>query len=202
MGPDEADEVHVMINKTNLMQQWAEAAYKDRKVMTETSIPEHYKEFTEVFSEEAAKRFPPSRDDDHAIDFKEGAPDEFKCKIYPISAKETKFLQDWVDENLGKQFIQESKSQFASPTFLIKKKNGDYRVIQDYRQLNEWTVPDASPLPLIGPLIERLHERTLFTKFDIRWGYHVTALPGRGTGFFGFYVLRRVGLSCLITFKH
>ena len=132
MGPDEADEVHVMINKTNLAQQWVEAAYKDRKDMMETSIPEHYKEYAEVFSEEAAKRFPPSRDNDHAINFKEGAPDKFKCKIYPISAKETKFLQDWVDENLGKKFIQESKSQFVSPMFLIKKKNGDYRVIQDY----------------------------------------------------------------------
>ena len=86
MGPDEADEIHVMINKTNLVQQWVEAAYKDRKVMMETSIFEHYKEYAEVFSKEAAKCFPPSRDNNHAIDFKEGAPGKFKCKIYPISA--------------------------------------------------------------------------------------------------------------------
>jgi hypothetical protein len=77
-----------------------------------------------------------------------------------------------VDENLQKHFIRESKSPFASPTFLIKKKNGDFRVIQDYRTLNEHTIPDVSPLPLIGSIIEKLHGRTLFTKFDIRWGYH------------------------------
>ena len=56
--------------------------------------------------------------------------------------------------------------------FLIKKKNGDFRVIQDYRTLNKHTVPDVSPLPLIGLIIDKLHGRTLFTKFDIRWGYH------------------------------
>ena len=84
-----------------------------------------------------------------------------------------------MDENLDKQFIQESRSPFASPTFLIKKKNGDYRVIQDYRKLNEHTVPDVSPLPLIKTLIEHLHGKTLFTKFDVRWGYHNIRIKDR-----------------------
>ena len=122
----------MVINKTNLAQQWAEAAHKGKEVMMASTIPEQYKEYTEVFSEEAAQRFPPKREDDHAINFKEGTPDTFSCKIYPISTPETNFLRDWIDENLQKQFIHESKSPYASPTFLIKKKNGDYRVIQDY----------------------------------------------------------------------
>ncbi len=162
----------MVINKTNLAQQWAEAAHKGKETMTASTIPEQYKEYAEVFSEEAARRFPPEREDDHAIKFKEGTPDTFSCKIYPISTPETNFLRNWIDENLQKEFIRESKSPYASPTFLIKKKNGDYRVIQDYRTLNAWTVPDTSPLPLIAPLIEKLHGKTLFTKFDIRWGYH------------------------------
>jgi hypothetical protein len=103
---------------------------------------------------------------------KPDAPTMFTCKIYPVSAKETEFLRTWVDDNLQKHFIRESKSPFASPTFLIKKKNGDFRVIQDYRTLNEHTIPDVSPLPLIRSIIEKLHGRTLFTKFDIWWGYH------------------------------
>jgi hypothetical protein len=45
-------------------------------------------------------------------------------------------------------------------------------VIQDYRELNKQTVPDTSPLPLIRPIIKKLHGRTLFTKFNIQWGYH------------------------------
>jgi len=157
-----------------MAQQWAEKLLVRRKddLVTEANIPSQYEEFSDVFSEAAARRFPPAREDDHAIDFKPGAPDTFSCKIYPISTRETEFLREWINENLEKQFIRESKSPYASPTFLIKKKNGDFRVIQDYRTLNEHTVPDVSPLPLIGSIIEKLHGRTLFTKFDIRWGYH------------------------------
>ena len=165
---NQGDEIHMVVNKTNLAQQWAEAAHKGKETMTASTIPKQYKEYTKVFSEEAARRFPPEREDDHAIKFKEGTPDTFSCKIYPISTPETNFLRDWIDENLQKEFIRESKSPYASPTFLIKKKNGDYRVIQDYRTLNAWTVPDTLPLPLIAPLIEKLHRKTLFTKFDIR----------------------------------
>ena len=122
----------MVINKTNLAQQWAEAAHKGKEVMMASTILEQYKEYMEVFSEEAAQRFPPKREDDHAINFKEGTLDTFSCKIYPISTPETTFLRNWIDENLQKQFIRESKSPYASPTFLIKKKNGDYQVIQDY----------------------------------------------------------------------
>ncbi|HYT41984.1 MAG TPA: hypothetical protein VEP90_06540, partial [Methylomirabilota bacterium] len=128
----EDDEVHLVINKTNLAQQWAEAVQKEKEVMMAATIPEHYMEYKEVFSEEVARRFPPIREDDHAINFKEETPDTFSCKIYPISTPETNFLRDWIDENLQKNFIRESKSPYASPTFLIKKKNRDYQVIQDY----------------------------------------------------------------------
>ena len=94
-------------------------------------------------------------------------PDMFTCKIYPVSQRETDFLRKWINMNLEKCFIHESKSLYASLTFLIKKKNGDFRVIQDYRTLNEHTVPNVSPLPLIGSIIEKLHGWTLFTKFNI-----------------------------------
>ena len=126
---DKNDEVHLVINKTNLAQQWAEAAHKKKEVMTASTILEQYKEYNKVFSEEVAHRFPPIREDDYAINFKEGTPDTFSCKIYPISTPETNFLRDWIDKNLQKHFIHKSKSPYASPTFLIKKKNGDYRVI-------------------------------------------------------------------------
>jgi hypothetical protein len=171
---EEGDEIHMCINKTNMAQQWAEKllANQKNKLITEATIPTQYTEFADVFSESAARRFPPHREDDHAINFKPDAPDTFSCKIYPISFKETEFLREWVSENLDKRFIRESKSPYVSPTFLIKKKNGNYWVIQDYRTLNEHTIPDVSPLPLIGEIIGKLHGRTLFTKFDIRWGYH------------------------------
>src|SRR6266566_741881 len=97
---DQDDEVHMLINKTNLAQQWAEVAHKGKEVMTASTIPEQYKKYAEVFSKEAARRFPPEREDDHAINFKEGTPDTFSCKIYPISTPETNFLREWIDENV------------------------------------------------------------------------------------------------------
>jgi len=73
---------------------------------------------------------------------------------------------------MSKKFIRESKSPYPSPTFLIKKKNSDYRVVQDYQKLNSYMILDKTPLPLIFDLVEQLGGRTLFTKFDIRMGYN------------------------------
>jgi hypothetical protein len=77
-----------------------------------------------------------------------------------------------LDEELNKGFIRLSKLPYPSPMFLIKKKNGDYRVVQDYKTLNKFTILDKHPLPLITNLIEQLHGKMLFTKFDIRMGYN------------------------------
>ena len=176
---EEGDEILMTIGRMNMAQQWAQKTHEGKELMTEASIPMQYKDFADIFSEEAAKRFPPTCDDDHAIEFKPTVPDTFSCKIYPILIEETKFLREWIDNNLGKNFIRESRSPYTSPTFLIKKKNEDFHVIQDYRTLNEHTVPDVSPLPLIGSLIEKLHGQTLFTKFNIQWGYHIICINDR-----------------------
>ncbi len=56
--------------------------------------------------------------------------------------------------------------------FFIKKKNGKLRLVQDYRPVNAWTIKNRYPLPLIPSLIDRLRDCTLFTGFDIEWGYN------------------------------
>ena len=56
--------------------------------------------------------------------------------------------------------------------FYRKKKSGQLRPIMDYRTLNKWTVCDNYPLPLISNIIKRLQGKTLFSKFDIHWGYN------------------------------
>ncbi len=61
---------------------------------------------------------------------------------------------------------------YAATFFFIKKKNGKLCPIQDYRPINEWTIKNCYPLPLIPQLINRLRGCTLFTKFDIKWGYN------------------------------
>ena len=59
-----------------------------------------------------------------------------------------------------------------SPFFFVKKKDGKLRPVQDYQYLNEHTIKNADPLPLITDLVDNLHHFSHFTKFDVHWGYN------------------------------
>ena len=60
----------------------------------------------------------------------------------------------------------------ASPFFFVDKKDGKLRPCQDYRYLNEHTIKNAYPLPLITELLDKLKGAKLFTKLNVRWGYN------------------------------
>ena len=60
----------------------------------------------------------------------------------------------------------------ASPVFFIKKKDGSLRLVQDYRMLNDMTVKNKYPLPLISELVNQLRGAKYFTKLDVRWGFN------------------------------
>src|SRR5712675_1224823 len=135
-------------------------------------IPAEYRRHAKVFSEEAAQRFPETRIWDHAIELKPGAPATLPGKIYALTQLEQAELAKFVKEHLAKGYIRPSKSPYAAPFFFIKKKDGKLRPVQDYRRLNEWTIRNRYPLPLIPQLINRVRGKALFTKFDVRWGYN------------------------------
>ena len=86
--------------------------------------------------------------------------------------EELEATRKFIEESLAKGYITDSKSLYAAALFYRKKKSGQLRPIIDYRTLNKWTIRDNYPLPLISNIIERLQGRTLFSKFDIRWGYN------------------------------
>ena len=130
-------------------------------------IPDEYQQHQLVFDEEASYRFPPSREDDHVIKLKDGAPDTMDCKVYPLTPLELEATTKWIKENLERKYIRLSKSAYTAPFFFIKKKDGMLRPIQDYQKLNEWMTRDVYPLPDIHTLTRNLEGRTLFTKFDI-----------------------------------
>jgi hypothetical protein len=153
-------------------QQLAEQAMDKTVHSWDQIVPSQYHSHAKVLSEEAAHRFPASREWDHAIDLKPDAPTTLDCKVYPLSPGEDDALQAFLSENLDKGYIHQSKSPYAFPFFFIKKKNGDLRPVQDYRRLNAVTVWNTAPLPLIRELMDRLtqvhgHRLALFTKLDI-----------------------------------
>ncbi|KAF8823142.1 hypothetical protein HHX47_DHR12000006 [Lentinula edodes] len=154
-------------------QQLAEEANRDKPVKTfEEMVPEQYRDFKKVFSESASERLPAHQPWDHAIDLVPGAPATMRTKIYPMSLNEQEELDRFLEENLRKGYIVPSKSPISSLVFFIKKKDGKLRFVQDYRKLNEYTVKNRYPLPLVADIISRLQGARYFTKFDVRWGYN------------------------------
>jgi len=62
--------------------------------------------------------------------------------------------------------------------FFIKKKDGKLQPVQDYHPINNWMVKNKYPLPLIPQLVDRLRGCSLYTKFDIQWGYNNVCIKG------------------------
>lgn len=134
-------------------------------------LPPQYLPFREVFEKKAAERFPVSRPFDHAINLK---PDFIpkNCKVYPLSPKEEQAMNEFIDENLHKGYIRPSTSPMASPFFFVGQKDGSLRPCQDYRYLNEVTIQNSYPLPLISELMDKLRGAKVFSKLDLRSGYN------------------------------
>jgi Reverse transcriptase (RNA-dependent DNA polymerase) len=94
-----------------------------------------------------------------------------KCKTYPLSKPEMDATKKFLDENQAMGYIEPTNSPYASP-FFIKKKDGTLRLVQDYREINKWTIWDVYLIPQITHILEQLQGKTLFSALDIRWGYN------------------------------
>ena len=140
--------------------------------MGDGRIPTKYHCHLSVFSEEASHRFPEPCIWDHTIKLKPGAPSSIPGKVYQLTQDEQKVLLEFVQEQQAKGYIHPSKSPYAAPFFFIKKKDGKLRPVQDYQCLNEWTIKNCYPLPLISELIVHVQDVKKFMKVDIRWGYN------------------------------
>jgi Reverse transcriptase (RNA-dependent DNA polymerase) len=78
----------------------------------------------------------------------------------------------FLDENQAMGYIKPTNSPYSSPFFFIKKKDGSLRPVQDYCEINKWTIRDVYPIPQITHILEQLQGKTLFTTLDICWGYN------------------------------
>jgi len=89
-----------------------------------------------------------------------------------MTLKEEKALNQWLDEQLKAGLIVESKSRYVASCFYIPKKDGSLRLVQDYGKLNQVTIKDKMPLPLIREVIDKLKEARYFNKLNLIWGYN------------------------------
>jgi len=134
-------------------------------------VPGKFHRWIKVFGKKQSERMPTRKLWDHAIDMKEGFMPR-KGKVYPLSREEREEVREFVKKQLRKGYIWLSKSPQMAPVFFVGKKDGKKRMVQDYRYLNEWTIKNNYPLPLILDVLENIGTKKLFTKMDLRWGYN------------------------------
>ncbi|GKU08385.1 unnamed protein product [Fusarium langsethiae] len=132
----------------------------------EFQLPEELQEFQDMFSPKEAKKLPPHRPGDHHIELVPRSKLPFG-PLYGMSRDELIALREWLEENLRKGFIRPSSSPVTSPVLFVKKPGGGLRFCVDYRALNNITVKDRYPLPLIKESLNNLSEMKYFSRIDI-----------------------------------
>ncbi|UYV68266.1 hypothetical protein LAZ67_5003653 [Cordylochernes scorpioides] len=90
---------------------------------------------------------------------------------YKTTASEREAIREIVREWKDNGIVTETRSPYASPVLLVRKKTGDHRLVVDYRRLNIQTVKDKFPLPRIDDLLEGLRNAKFFTTLDLAHGY-------------------------------
>ncbi|GKA63784.1 reverse transcriptase [Tanacetum coccineum] len=142
---------------------------KKVKTQSKTAIQTRLKEFTSVF--DTPKELPPNRAHDHTIPLLPNiSPINIRPYKHPPNQKDV--IELMVKELLEARVIKNSQSSFSSPIVMVKKKDGTWRMCVDYRMLNKYTIKDKFPIPVIEELLDELHRAKVFSKLNLRSGYH------------------------------
>jgi hypothetical protein len=127
-------------------------------------------EYADVFPDELPG-MPPNRDIEFAIELQPGTTPISK-RPYRMPPAELAELKNQLQELLDKGFICPSTSPWGCPTLFVKKKDESLRLCIDYRPLNTVTIKNKYPLPRIDVLFDQLVGAKVFSKIDLRSGYH------------------------------
>src|SRR4051812_37961475 len=114
---------------------------------------------------------PPNRDIDFLIELLPGTRPISKIP-YQMPANDLKEIKKQIKELLEKGYIRRSSSPWGAPVLLVEKKDKSLRMVVDYRSLNEVTIKNKYPLPMINDLFDLLQGAKVFSKIDLRSGYH------------------------------
>ena len=139
---------------------------EDRKIEDVAVV----REFPDVFPD-ALPGLPPDRQLEFTIDLEPGSAPVSKAP-YRMAPKELEELKIQLQELLDLGFIRPSVSPWGAPVLFVKKKDGTLRMCIDYRELNKLTLKNKYPLPRIDDLFDQLRGAGVFSKMDLRSGYH------------------------------
>ncbi|RLM79741.1 gag-pol [Panicum miliaceum] len=127
-------------------------------------------EYPDVFPEDLPG-MPPVRDIEFSIDLLPGTAPISK-RPYRMDVKDLREHKKQIEEMLAKGFIRPSSSPWGAPVIFVDKKDGSRRMCVDYRSLNDVTIKNKYPLPRIEDLFDQMRGAKVFSKIDLRSGYH------------------------------
>ena len=128
------------------------------------------KEFPDVFAEDLLG-IPLDREIDFKIELALGTEPISKAP-YRMAPLELKELKVQMEELVNKGFVRPSTSPWGAPVLFVKKKDGSLRLCIVYRELNKVIIRNQYPLPRIDDLFDQLLGARVFSKIDLRSGYH------------------------------
>ncbi|GKA12952.1 putative reverse transcriptase domain-containing protein [Tanacetum coccineum] len=160
--------VHIPIDgKTLIIRAQVMEKKSDEKRLEDIPV---VREFPEVFPEDLPG-LPPVRQVEFQIDLIPGAAPVARAP-YRLAPSEMQELSNQLQELADRGFIRPSISPWGAPVLFVKKKDGSFRMCIDYRELNKLTVKNRYPLPRIDDLFDQLQGSSVYSKIDLRSGYH------------------------------
>ena len=138
-------------------------------------VPACYMDLKDVFNKSKATSLPPHRPYDCAIDLLPGTSPP-KGRLYSLSGPEMQSMKKYVDSSLASGIIRPSSSPAGAGFFFVGKKDKTLRPCIDYRGLNNITIKNRYPLPLISSGFELLRGAKIFTRLDLRNAYHLVRI--------------------------
>lgn len=136
-----------------------------------TELPAELQEFTSVFEYEDIANLPRPPGAEHAIPLLEGKQPPFR-PLYNLSGTELGTLREYLDTAMANGWIRRSESPAGAPILFVPKKDGSLRLCVDYRGLNDVTIKNRHPLPLISETLDRLSGAKMYSKLDLKDAYH------------------------------
>jgi len=129
------------------------------------------KDFHYIFSKEGPSGLPPFRGIEHQIDLVLGTSLPNR-PTYRTNLEETKEIESHVQDLLDKGWVQKSLSPCVVPVLLVPKKDGKWKMCCDCRAINNITIKYKHPIPRLDDMFDELHGSTIFSKIDLKSGYH------------------------------